>query len=306
VMGLATVMGLVEGLGAGSGPGFIGGSSANTKETAVLQINKYFSTIVSEGTKQALDIYEQYITYKQLMGLMTRDDAEYYAGWNAEHRCIGACPQNSQCTSGFCSCEAKSFQAQKYGRCFPKPSLSSVGDKDKYRKPYPPPRPAWCFCRDRNNKKAVCPNFKDSEECKETVFPNLFDPSSQLCRPGDHGYCIGRDINMICGEKKGVDKYGEEKNVCECRKDMKFDTEKMECRLYIDVDCTDVVASDSWKESNLTRLLAGELMEPEREYSKEEIRAAFCNLIYEDENSCSFSQGFSLTNLWHCICSWFQ
>merc|ERR1711970_1078877 len=64
---------------------------------------------------------------------------------------------------------------------------------------------------------------------------------------------------------------------------MKFDTEKMECRLYIDVDCTDVLPSETDKTSNLTRLFTGEIPELDKQYTQTEITSAFCNLLHLSE-----------------------
>ena len=68
----------------------------------------------------------------------------------------------------------------------------------------------------------------DKEECSVVHYPNWFDHESQMCRRGDHNYCLNKDINMICGEKLLFDprpSEGRNKNVCECRKDMEFDRE---------------------------------------------------------------------------------
>ena len=54
----------------------------------------------------------------------------------------------------------------------------------------------------------------------------------------------------------------------------------MECRLHIDVNCTNIALSDEYKETNLTRVLTGELQEVSEEYNETEITVAFCNLIY--------------------------
>ena len=115
---------------------------------------------------------------------------------------------------------------QLYGQCHGNDTLHLVGDKSKYRKPDPRPRPEWCFCYGRSGGREVCQNLKGREQCKATIYPNLFDHNSQLCRRGDHVHCMTKDINMICGDKKMMDywKYGQEWNVCECRQGMQFDT----------------------------------------------------------------------------------
>ena len=54
----------------------------------------------------------------------------------------------------------------------------------------------------------------------------------------------------------------------------------MECRLHIAVNCTDISLSGEHKDSNLPRVLSGEVQELTREYTETEITAAFCNLIW--------------------------
>ena len=113
---------------------------------------------------------------------------------------------------------------QAYGRCFSNTTVSSVGDKEKYRKPTPPPRPDWCFCRNRDGTKEVCDRSKNREECMLVTFPNLFDPNNQYCFPGDHVRCSTLDINMYCGKETVFDPRDNiNKNLCQCRKDMRFD-----------------------------------------------------------------------------------
>ena len=55
----------------------------------------------------------------------------------------------------------------------------------------------------------------------------------------------------------------------------------MECRIFIDVDCTyETAYPEGVPESNLINLLKGvQGVEPERDYSREEARTAFCNLL---------------------------
>ena len=114
---------------------------------------------------------------------------------------------------------------QIYGKCISDSSVPYVGDKVKYRKPDPYPRPEWCFCMKRDGGKDVCPQHRNREACLLTVYPNSFDHNSQMCRPGDHQFCQTKDINMFCGAKTMFDPRERfQKNLCECRHDMDFDT----------------------------------------------------------------------------------
>jgi len=248
--------------GIGHGPAYLGGSQAGT-----------------EGTKIALDIYKQYRQYKRVAGLTLIEDEKYYSGWSERDQCIGACPQHSYCKDGICVCNPEDGVVQKYGRCFANnPTLAYVGDKDKYRHPDPPPRPQWCFCENRNGKMEVCQQHKEREYCSEPSYGASFDHSSQICRRGYHNHCLSKDINMYCGEVYDPTD-ADWHNVCQCRKDMVFDTESMECRILIDVDCTQEKLMPLSVKSKLARLLKKELDEPDRDYSQAEAKSTFCNLL---------------------------
>ena len=32
------------------------------------------------------------------------------------------------------------------------------------------------------------------------TYPNVFDDQRQFCRPGNHNFCLSKDINMFCSE----------------------------------------------------------------------------------------------------------
>jgi len=249
--------------GIGIGPTYIGG-----RDTDDL------------GTKLSLDIYKQYILAQRLMGKNLMEDEQYYTRWTNTNQCIGACPQYSYCKQGVCICNPADSVVQIFGRCFSNSTRAFVGDHDKYRKPTPPPRPEWCFCEKRNGGREICDQHRNNEVCRVPTYPNNFDHNTQMCLPGDHSFCLGKDINMFCSQNTLFDPTnGVEKNICQCRKDMKFDTKNMECRIHLNVDCTYAKKTDNSTESNLTKLLKGQLEEPDRDYSVEEVKEAFCNLI---------------------------
>ena len=70
---------------------------------------------------------------------------------------------------------------QAYGQCHWNQTAGFLGDDEKYRKPDPPPRPDWCFCKDKNGHKKVCDNFRNDEACIVPTYPNEFDHNSQFC-----------------------------------------------------------------------------------------------------------------------------
>ena len=71
---------------------------------------------------------------------------------------------------------------QAYGRCFWNQTAAFLGDKDKYRKPTPPPRPQWCYCKDKNGHQEVCGQHRDKQDCQVPSYPNEFDHNHQFCR----------------------------------------------------------------------------------------------------------------------------
>jgi len=250
--------------GIGHGPVFIGGRDTD-----------------QEGTQLSLKIYSHYRNYMNLIGQVLLEDHQYYDRWTKRSQCIGSCPQYSFCDDGICICDNTQSVVQIYGRCFGNKTAAFVGDHDKYRKPTPPPRPEWCFCEKKNGGRDVCHDMRGKEECQVPHYPNNFDHNTQMCRRGDHNHCLSKDINMYCGEKKVQDPSdGLEKHLCQCRKDMEFDTKNMECRIRIDVDCTYESAYKGGEDSNLMKLLKGVPgVEPDKEYTKEEARTAFCSLF---------------------------
>jgi len=224
------------------------------------------------GGSKEIDIYNSYLIYKKIIGEISLEEALH-------SRCFGGCPRYSYCQDGFCVCDPAHSVVQLYGRCFNDKTVKFVGDHDKYRKPTLRPRPEWCFCVNRCGKK-MCQQHLENEECKIPEYPNIFHHNAQYCRRGDHNHCMRKDMNMICGEKKVVDKSDMmEKHVCECRQGMAFDTKSMECRIFINVDCTYEPKTPAALQSELARFLKGELEELDRDYSKAEAKTTFCNII---------------------------
>jgi len=249
--------------GVGIGPVYIGGRDTDL-----------------EGTKLSLKIYKQYIQYKRLLQQSYKDDEQYYAKWTNQNQCIGACPQYSYCRQGICICDHTQSVTQIYGRCFSNFTASFVGNKDKYRKPTPPPRPDWCFCKTSKDSKKVCDEHSHREECHTPTYPDNFDHNSQMCKQGDNQHCLTKDINMYCSDKTLFDPTdGIQKHVCQCRKDMEFDTRNMECRIYLKADCTYATKDPSLLQSNLVKLMTGQLDQPDQDYTPDQIRDGFCNLL---------------------------
>jgi len=63
--------------------------------------------------------------------------------------------------------------------------------------------------------------------------PANFDPFVQCM---DSSSCQKMDMNLICNTNITIQAGGK----CECRTDMKWNTQKSECQMYIDVDCSSI------------------------------------------------------------------
>jgi hypothetical protein len=292
LLGVVAVLGnanenktLPKPFGLGHGPVYIGGRDTD-----------------EAGTLLSLDIYNQYINFRRLSQKSLQQDEQYYSRWTARDECVGGCPQYSNCKEGICVCNPADSVVQIYGRCFGNKTANFIGDHEKYRKPIPPPPPEWCFCEQRNGGKAVCREHRSKVECQIPSYPNNFDHNSQMCRRADHNYCLSKDINMFCSDQVLFDPTDQiEKNVCQCRKDMKFDTKNMECRIFLDVDCTYETAYEGGVPEGLKKVLKGG--EPTEEYTEADVQKAFCNIL--ESLSTESALGFPPVSSWlSSVSSW--
>lgn len=256
--------------GLGVGPVFIGGRDTD-----------------KEGTQVALRILGQYINYKVLSGEATQQDVLDYKNYYADNLCIGTCPEHSRCEKGVCVCNHDKGYLQVYGQC--KTNTSGAywaGDNAKYRKPTPPPIPDFCYCeerdRDGHKRRAICPHLTQDERCKKITYPNVFDSKRQYC-DGQNNFCLGKDMNMFCSDKMMYDPapaFNIERTVCECRKEMEFDMDKMECRIHIGADCSRVVKTGFTNPNHLTEILNGQEATPEGvTFDKKDVLQGFCLLL---------------------------
>jgi len=260
--------------GLGVGPVFIGGRDTD-----------------KEGTQVALRILGQYINYKVLSGEATEQDALDYKNYYAENLCIGTCPEHSRCEKGVCVCNHDQGYLQVYGQCKTNSSGAYfAGDDAKYRKPTPPPIPSFCYCEERvrdregrmKTRRAICPDLVGDERCKKIVYPNVFDDQRQYC-DGKNNFCLQKDMNMFCSDKTMFDPapaFNTQRTVCGCRKEMKFDRHRMECRIHIGADCSRVVKTGFTNPNQLTEVLNGQAAAPAGvTYDKQDVLQGFCLLL---------------------------
>lgn len=262
--------------GTSMGPAYIGGRDTD-----------------ANGDKVVLDIYKYYVNYNSMVGLTTEADKEYYKSWYGRNECIGTCPQHSLCSKGHCLCDGANGQVQVYGSCHQNTSAywAENSSDEKYRKPPSPPIPDSCYRDKKKGGREIKPSRRDDPLCQKITFPNVFDHTSQFCGPADHPFCLSRDINMYCSDETKWDKKeNKTRNLCQCRKDMRFDTKNMECRIYLNVDCT-YVKSTPAPDADITKMLKGEKpLEPagagvgvgetnRGQFTKDDVKRAFCILL---------------------------
>jgi len=234
-----------------------------------------------EGTEIALKIYRQFIQYKRIVHA-TEIDEEYYGRFTDRDQCVGRCPEHSSCHQGICVCNHYESHVQAYGRCWDNITAVFLTDNHKYRIPEDEDgRPDWCFCGEENMKKIVCHRYRNDDECKKKHYSKQFDHTLQFCsKEGKHHECQAKDINMICSNKTAEDPEDQKvKNQCQCRKDMEFDYRTFECRIFLDVDCTEAEKMDSPME--IMRFLEGteKLEKHGNNFDPNLTTQVFCNLI---------------------------
>jgi len=267
--------------GLGIGPSYIGGRDSDL-----------------EGTQLSLKIYSQYVMFKRMMGMNLVNDEKYYQEYFQRDSCIGSCIGYSYCKKGICVCDHSQSVTQIYGRCFPNATAYFVGNKDKYRKPTPPPLPDWCYCTytrtdkegRETTRREICNQHKGIEECTVPTYPDEFDHRNQFCQPNDNSHCLDLDNNFFCSSETVHDPRDNiRKNVCRCRKDMKFDTRNMECRLFIDVDCTSETSEGYDADGEIAKVLRGEKQPSlENNFSQKDVKKYFCNLL--DSQSTEYAE----------------
>ena len=92
-----------------------------------------------------------------------------------------------------------------------------------------------------------------------------------------HQECQNIDMNMICHT---------EKQTCQCRQDMKWNDETLECQIFMDVDCSDQVGGDGPKVMSLSSD-TNDTVKPEDNAGMEEN----VNLEFDDSNIYNTTDG---------------
>merc|ERR1719250_94837 len=90
----------------------------------------------------------------------------------------------------------------------------------------------WGFCecnRGYEKRYGRCEQDWSNQQGR----PNNFDPFVECM---DSSNCQRMDMNLICNTNLTLQAGGK----CECRSDMKWNTQHSECQLYMDVDCSTI------------------------------------------------------------------
>lgn len=241
--------------GLGKGPAFL-----NTFNTSGLDLNR--------------GLYEEYFGYKKLTKSISEQETEYYKKWYAKNKCLGSCAAGGQCARGICWCDQ--MNPSQYGQCRAKSDSKYLGDKEKFRKPDLPALPDHCYLtKEVDGIMQRVPDDLQAHkpECYQKVsYPNIFELETETCDAADPGSCSARDMNLVCG---GTGK-------CHCRQDMSWNTDRMQCELYLPVDCTAEAAVDTtsagYKEVK-DLILGRSLVLSTTNVEESKARTVYCNLL---------------------------
>jgi len=240
--------------GLGKGPTFL-----NTFNTSGLDLNK--------------GLYEEYFGYKRVVGQISAEEKENYKAWYTTNKCQGGC-SSGQCSKGLCWCDEG--DPSQYGQCRPKSGAKYLGNEEKFRKPELPALPDKCYITkevDGRMQKVTDDLQAHKPECHQKVsYPDVFDLETQACDITDSGSCLDRDMNLVCGEM----------GKCQCRQDMKWNEDHMQCELYLGVDCSDVSEVDinSGGNKEIEGMILGRvLVLSTTTIDKEKTRTVYCNLL---------------------------
>jgi len=281
--------------GYGIGPAYIGGFDSDYNGEILVR-----------------EIYKWYVNYRRLSYEVTTEEDNYYRTWFGQDQCIGACIGGSMCRGGICYCNPDEEMVQVYGQCVSNGTSAwstQNSDNSKFRKPIPPPIPEWCYKKDKDGRKKIADQHLNNPKCEKITYPNNFDPNSQFCDTGSHQFCLTKDMNMYCSEKT-ITVPGEvaPKRICQCRQDMRFDERLMECRIFLDVDCTYVKRQGNTTDPEINKILRGEKPVPPKSnigetasvpFPKEAVQREFCRMIDEkaDEYNEHIIEGYEFSFL---------
>lgn len=235
----------------------------------------FIQTFNTSGVDLKKGLYEEYFGYRKVSKKITDEERENYQQWYAKNQCKGECQEGS-CSRGICWCPED--KPSQYGHCLPKSEAKYLGDKERYRKPDLPELPEFCYYTkevDGRVQKVIDELNAHKPECIQKVsYPNTFELAEQKCEATDPTSCFDRDINLVCASGGN----------CECRQDTKWNSEQMQCELYLDVDCKDVHEMDKeakeYKEIK-EMILGRKPVLPNTNTNDDTVRNVYCNMLEE-------------------------
>jgi len=165
-------------------------------------------------------VYHRYLRYRHHRHPLEQNET-YYATFYSQNSCYQGCPPLSHCEWGICECNAG--HEKELGLCWD-PSTTN-GSSPSGSSPQP---------------TSVITQATESLEIEE----------GRRCLEARD--CNNIDINLICVEL--VDGTKE----CQCRKDMQWNREALECQFFIGVDCSRLSYKDSPSPNIATAVLQHE------------------------------------------------
>jgi len=234
----------------------------------------YLDTFNVSGEDLKISIYEEYFGYKKLTKQIGEEELLDYKKWYAANTCQAGChdEEHSICSRGICWCD--DGNPLQYGQCRPRSEAEFLGNKEKYRKPELPPLPDHCYVEKMVNsqlKKVIDDLQAHKPECRhKEKHPNQFDLETQTCNAAVPSSCFDRDLNLVCRDD----------SKCHCRHDMRWNTGRMQCELYLGVDCTGEAKVDlADYKAEKEMLLGRKLVLSSTAVDLARVKTVYCNLL---------------------------
>jgi len=235
----------------------------------------FLNTFNASGAELNKGLYEELFGYKKVVGKISESEKQSYQAWYAQNKCQGGCA-DGQCVRGLCLCDEGN--PVQYGQCRPRSEAKYLGDQERFRKPELPSLPDDCYLTmevEGRMQRVVDDLEAHRPECQQKVsYPNTFDLEEQTCGLSEAsvGDCFSRDMNLVCGGS----------NKCVCRQDMRWNTDRMQCELFLSEDCSGVTKVDLTTSDNkeMEEMIKGrKLVLSTTSVDKEKAKTVYCNLL---------------------------
>jgi len=206
-----------------NGPAFIGGRDT-----------------IFDGKDFVFGLYTEYRRYRNVTGVVSTSEEDYYARWTDRDECLGSCRENSFCQKGVCVCDGDRDYVHLYGLCEPTSSAfhQQLSDRRKYR---------------------------ESDV-------NSFDETSLPCGTSDHRTCQNYDTNMYCSS--------EGKCVCRQDMGFDRRHMECELKLNVDCSSESGYDFVTDEDQRVLEIVSGtRQLEPGSTLDKQKAKKAFCVIL---------------------------